>query len=674
MGGAIDELDFLSNAALALGELGPDDDLFRFVAERLALVVPQTLVITSSYDHRAGTAAVRAFAGPDDMVRLGLEIAGDPSGYVMRVDQQARELLAEGRLVRVEAGMHQLTFRAWSPELARRFEEGLGIRSVFGQPFSRKGDFVGAVALVSRSPTIEHVRVVEAFVRLASVAIQRQRAERQLRDSEHRFRMLAENSQDVIFRLRLEPDMAFEYVSPASTRLTGHAPDELRANPRLGAPYLYPTAWVTAPPREVPREPLVARCRRAHGGEIWTEQTFSTFKDATGRVVAVEGIARDITQRKEAEESIFEADRRKTEFIAMLSHELRNPIGAINNGIYLLQHIPAGGDQAQRTYAMLERQITQLTRLMEDLLDVTRVTRGKFRLQPERLELARAVREAVEDHDSRFASADVEISLRVAPDEVFVFADRARMRQVIDNLLQNAAKFTPRGGRTTVSVGIDPARDEALLRVHNTGTHIEAELLDRLFKPFVQADRGLDHKKGGLGLGLALVKGIVDLHGGSVRATSDATEGTEFAVRLPLAPATDRGAAPRPPVAPREDGRRVLLIEDNEDAAESLRAVLELNGHAVVVASTGPEGIERARSFEPEVILCDIGLPQMSGYEVARTLRSDPELRDIPLVALSGYAQPGDVARAHEAGFAAHLSKPPRIDALERLIRDIARA
>lgn len=672
MEGAVDELEFLSDAVLALAELEPEGDLFHLVAERLAKLVPQTLVITISYDYPSGTAAVQAIAGPDDMVRLAREVAGEPIGYVMRVDQQARERLAEGRLVRVQGGMHQLTFRAWPLEQAQRFEERLGIHSVFGQPFSREGDFVGAVAFVSRFPALDHVQVIEAFVRLASVAFQRQRAERRLRESEHRFRMLAENSRDVIFRLRLEPEAAFEYVSPASTRLSGWGPDQIYADVRLGAPYLYPTQWLAARPKEIPREPIVARCRRADGEHVWTEQTFTAFQDSSGRVLAVEGIARDVTQRKEAEEALVEADRRKTEFIAMLSHELRNPLGAISNGIYLLQHIPAGGKEAVRTYAMIDRQISQLTRLMDDLLDVTRITRGKFRLRLERLELDELVKTAAEDHLSRFASANVEITCRVAPVDVFVFADRTRIRQVIDNLLQNAAKFTPPGERVSVSVGIDSARREAFFAVHNTGTHIQPELHSRLFEPFVQDTRTRGEGKGGLGLGLALVKGIVDLHGGTVSVTSDATKGTQFTVRLPLAGATEHVPDALTPRAPESDGRRVLVIEDNEDAAESLRAVLELRGHTVVIASTGPEGIERVRSFEPEVIVCDIGLPGMDGYEVARTVRSDPELGKIPLIALSGYGQPEDVAKSYDAGFAHHMSKPPRIDALEHLIRNIA--
>lgn len=677
MVGDLDELEFLSNAALALDEIGPEEDIYRFVVERLAVLAPDTLVVATSYDPISESSTVRAIAGLDDMRRRADAAAGEaPLGLVFRMDEDVRRMLSEGKLLRVPDGMHQVTSRVWSVEKARRFEAATGIRSVYGQPFSRRGDFLGAVVFLSRSASLEHPRVIEAFVRLAAVAIRRRRAETGLRDSEARFRRLAENSQDAIFRLRTGESPAFEYVSPATAWLTGRTVEELYADPQLGSPCLCPEAWTKggAIP-ELPDEPVVAQCRRPDGSTIWAEQKFTPIRDARGNIIAIEGIARDITKRKEAEGALIDADRRKTQFLAVLSHELRNPLGSIKSALYVLDRTPPGSEQAARARAVMERQITHLTRLIDDLLDVTRITRGKIRLQRERIDLNELVRSTVEDRRSAFASSGVELEVLAAPSAVGIRADRTRVAQVIDNLLQNAAKFTPPGGRASISVRADPATGDAVLRVRNTGARIPPDVLSHIFEPFVQADRTLDRSKGGLGLGLALVKGLVDIHGGSVNVESGGAEGTTFTVRLPLdagAPEVARADRPIEAVAPEASHHRVLLIEDNEDAADSLRAALELHANTVAVARTGPDGIAAARAFKPDVVVCDIGLPAMSGYEVARAIRGDPELKKLSLVALTGYASPDDVERSREAGFDRHLAKPPSIEALERIVTELA--
>ncbi|MGC9986752.1 MAG: response regulator [Polyangia bacterium] len=370
-----------------------------------------------------------------------------------------------------------------------------------------------------------------------------------------------------------------------------------------------------------------------------------------------------------ANAQLVEADRRKNEFLAVLSHELRNPLAPIKNSLYILDRAAAGGEQARRALGVIDRQATQLSNLVNDLLDVTRITRNKIRLQKQRLELNELVRRAVEDNRTLFERNEVVLSCDPSPALVFVNADATRVAQIVGNLLQNAAKFTSRGGRVRVSI-VAEARD-AVIRVVDNGVGMAPDTVTRLFQPFMQADHTLDRSKGGLGLGLALVRGLVELHGGSIEAKSEGLgRGAEFTVRLAL----DVGTALEEQAARAGNvrvPRRVLIIEDNVDAADSLREALELGEHMVEVAHSGPEGIERARSFPPDVVLCDIGLPGMDGYDVARAFRQDPELQSIFLVALSGYASPEDLERAADAGFQRHLAKPPSVDALERLLLEL---
>lgn len=390
----------------------------------------------------------------------------------------------------------------------------------------------------------------------------------------------------------------------------------------------------------------------------------------------VSGIGIDLTEIKrteaalrDANEKLVEQDRRKSEFLAMLSHELRNPLAPICNSLYILGRAAPGGEQARRAQTVIERQIEHMTRLVDDLLDVTRITRGKIQLRRERTELNELARRTVEDHRSVFATSGVQLELLPAGADVWVYGDRNRLTQAISNLLQNSAKFTPAGGRTTVSVDVDAASARAILAVRDTGSGIAPQLLPRLFEAFSQADTTLDRSKGGLGLGLSLVKGLVEMHGGTVSAASEGVgKGALFTIHLPLETTGAETIADR-----HSHGagslRRILIIEDNVDAADSLREALELGGHIVVVAYDGPGGIEKARALRPDVVLCDIGLPGMDGHAVARAMRADQELSRVMLVALTGYAGPEDVAKAREAGFDAHLAKPPNMEALERVLR-----
>ena len=377
---------------------------------------------------------------------------------------------------------------------------------------------------------------------------------------------------------------------------------------------------------------------------------------------------RDVTERKRAEEALRDSDRRKGEFLAVLSHELRNPLAPILNSVHILERVPAGSPQAARATEVVRRQTLHLTRLVDDLLDTTRISSGKIALRRDRIDLRDIVRRTTDDLRSVFARAGVDLRVEHVTGPVWIDADATRIAQVLGNLLQNAVKFTPSGGAVVVRVAAASGRAE--LRVADTGVGMAPETIERMFEPFAQAEQTLARTMGGLGLGLALVKGLVEMHGGTVRASSPGLgRGSELIVSLPLAatasstelePETERDA--------RAKGLRVLVVEDNDDAALTLADLLEMYGHDVHVARDGRSGIARAHELVPDVVLCDIGLPDIDGHEVARRLREDPRLARTRLVALSGYAQPEDQERAQEAGFDAHLAKPPNVARLVSLL------
>lgn len=375
----------------------------------------------------------------------------------------------------------------------------------------------------------------------------------------------------------------------------------------------------------------------------------------------------DVTARKRAEIALREEGKRKDEFLAILSHELRNPLAPIRNSLYLLERTEPGGDEARQAQAVIDRQISHLARIVDDLLDVTRIARGKVQLRREKVSLCGLTKSAAEDHRSSFEASGIKLTTNFGMEALWVDADPTRLSQVLGNLLGNAVKFTPRGG--SVEVVVRREGRMAVLSVRDTGMGIPPEMRDRLFQPFSQGPQSLDRARGGLGLGLAMVKGLIELHGGVVAASSKGLGcGSEFTVRLPIA------QAPTPvktPIERREHKRcRVLIIEDNQDAAESLRALLTHFGHQVYLAHDGPAGLEQVAALRPDVVLCDIGLPSMDGYEVARAIRRNEELKGVYLVALTGYARPEDVQRVADAGFDRHLRKPLSLAILQQVLAD----
>jgi CheY-like chemotaxis protein len=359
------------------------------------------------------------------------------------------------------------------------------------------------------------------------------------------------------------------------------------------------------------------------------------------------------------EEALREANRRKDDFLSMLAHELRNPLAPIGYGIHLLGLPDLNAAMLTRTREMLERQVHHMARIVDDLLDVSRITSGKLSIVRERLDLARLVRQAVEDRRGTLESDGVAIDAVLPAEPLWVTGDETRLTQSIDNLLDNASKFTAAGGRVNVRVGHDIDAREAIVAVRDNGIGIEPSLLPQVFDVFAQAEQSLDRTRGGLGLGLAVTKGLVELHGGTITAASAGPgRGAEFTIRIPTEaePSLVANASFDAPMAAKP--LRVLIVEDNVDAAEILRTLLTYHGYQVTVAYNGPAGVTAAMAERPDVVLCDIGLPGMDGYAVADALRQNPETWTARLIAVTGYGREVDKQRALRSGFDLHLVKP----------------
>ena len=389
----------------------------------------------------------------------------------------------------------------------------------------------------------------------------------------------------------------------------------------------------------------------------------------TEEAIGVGIVVVDITERKCMEAELRESARRKDEFLAMLSHELRNPLAAISGAIETWRLGDPADPIVSRSREVAARQVRHMARLLDDLLNASRVTRGLVELRKELLALTTLVCDAVDATRLLRESKGQEITVSLPPQPVGLFADRDRLAEVLTNLLENAAKYTPPGGHTWVNVDVEG--DEVVLRVRDNGIGIAPDLLPRIFDLFAQADRAPDRAQGGLGIGLTLVRQLVEVHGGRVAARSDGPgRGSEFEVRLPGPVSLKPGDLHEAPAAATAAGHpcRVLLVEDNEDAAAVTADVLEMAGYEVGIAPDGPTAITSAVRDHPDVVLVDIGLPGMDGYEVARRLHQQEGLADVPLIALTGYGQEEDRQRTAEAGFARHVTKPYDPEELQQIL------
>ncbi len=474
-------------------------------------------------------------------------------------------------------------------------------------------------------------------------------------------------------------------ANPAAQELVGVGP---RANASLSAPagerarFVPMRDGVPIPLDEMPMQAAARFGRETRDLEYDIVRADGQVRRVVANarpIVDSEGVRRgavgafiDVTHRKAAEDRVRQADARKSEFLAVLSHELRNPLAPIRSSLHLLDRAPPGSSAALRAREVLHRQTEHLTRLVDDLLDLTRVTHGKFELQPTRLDAGELVRRACSDVRALFDERKIELRWTAGREPAWVDADAARLAQAVGNLLQNALKFTAPGGHVAVEVA---ARERACdVSVRDDGIGIDPADLERIFEPFVQGGRASHGAHGGgLGIGLALVRELAVRHRGSVRASSAGPgRGATFVLSLPLASGPPEVAAVAAP-EPAASSLSILVVEDNVDAGATLADVLALGGHAVRVVTTGRAGLDAAREAPPDVLVCDVGLPDMTGHDVIRALRAAAS-GPLPFaIALTGYAQPEDRDAALEAGFDAHLAKPPPLQELNALLAGAAR-
>jgi PAS domain S-box-containing protein len=546
---------------------------------------------------------------------------------------------------------------------------------------------LGAVDYLVK-PIVPEVLVAKVafFIELHQTAERLKRLENEEREkgqeSEARKAAILETAMDCI--ITIDGDSRIVEFNPAAETTFGYRRDEVLGQlmPELIIPPQYREDhyrglgqyWMTGQGPVLRRRIELTAVRRdgsefpvevsivPHGGRkapLFTAQ----LRDITERKQAEQQLHSAILREQERAEQLREADRRKDEFLAMLAHELRNPLAAVSNSLRISRTPDVDLEVLGWAQDVMERQVGLLTRLIDDLLDVSRITRGKIKLQKEILPLELLIERAVEAARSQFNTKQQELRVVISSENpLWIDADPARIEQILGNLLTNATKYTQEGGR--ISLTVEAEKGNAIVRVTDNGIGIAPDMLPHLFDPFAQADRSLDRAHGGLGIGLTLVRALAEMHGGSATAASGGEGcGSEFTLRLPLSKAAAKaqsGDSKR--IA--TNARRVLVVDDNRDAATTLALVLNMDGHMTHVVQNGVEALDAFESFKPEVVLLDIGLPEMDGYEVATRLRSTRAVVEPLLIAVTGYGQADDRERSKAAGFDHHLVKPVDISAL----------
>jgi PAS domain S-box-containing protein len=549
---------------------------------------------------------------------------------------------------------HESRFRRFDGEYRWHISRGVPMRNEAGQ----------IVMWVGANTDIHDIKLIELA----------------LMDSEIRYRRLFETAKDGILILDTESGRITD-ANPFMGELLGYTHEHFLGKELWEIGLFSDKAANEAAVRTLQDKGYIRYehlpLETSQGLRVEVEIVANAYREDHHKVIQCN--IRDITERSRLEKQMQEQaaaledlHRRKDEFLAMLSHELRNPLAPIINAVQLLSLQTNEGKVQQKARTIIERQVGQLTRLVDDLLEVSRITTGRIHIQQNRVGLNGIVERALETVRPLMDQHKHELTVTLSPQPIWLNADAARIEQVIVNLLTNAAKYTPDRGR--ISLTVQQEHNEAVLRVRDTGIGIAPDLLPHIFDLFIQAERSLDRSQGGLGIGLSLVQRLVEMHGGRVDASSVLGQGSEFVVRLPVmvTPASDSQSLPEETAEPAGTSLRVLVVDDNEDAAQSLGLLLESAGHDVRIAYDGLSAVEAALAFRPSVALLDIGLPGIDGFEVAKRFRQAPDLRNIVLVAMTGYGNEADKLRSHDAGFNHHLVKPTDFDKVKKILATVS--
>jgi PAS domain S-box-containing protein len=603
----------------------------------------------------------------------------DPQGHVITWNAGARRL--KGYAAEEIIGQHFSSFyptsaneRGW-PDHELRVAAAEGRFEDEGWRVRKDGTRFWANVVITR--VTDENGVLQGFSKVTRDLTERRRQEETLRESEQRFRLLVESVTDYAIFM-IDPQGYVQSWNAGATRIKGYTPEEI-----IGRHFsvFYPPELVAA---DWPAHELrVARSKgryeeeawrmRKDGSRFWANVLITAVYDAAGTLQGYAKITRDLTQRKQME-ALEDAGRKMDEFMAMLGHELRNPLAPIRNAVQVMRMFRLGDAKLEWCRDVIDRQVEHLGRLVDDLLDVNRITTGKIFVMREPIDLSAALERAVESSMPLINARRHTLNVSLTDKSPQVEGDLMRLAQVFLNLLNNAAKYTPEGGCIRLTSSVEDGN--AVVRVSDNGVGITPELLPRIFDLFVQGTRTLERAEGGLGIGLTLVREIVRLHGGTISATSAGSGlGSEFTVRLPLM-ASKSAEPPQPVPGAHVIGptRRVLIVDDNRDAAASIALLLTAFGHEVETVHEGPAALARVGEFAPDAVLLDIGLPGMSAHEVAGRLRAMPDLKQPTLIAVTGYAQAEDRKRSIDAGFDYHFVKPVNFEALNTLLcRDLPR-
>jgi PAS domain S-box-containing protein len=501
-------------------------------------------------------------------------------------------------------------------------------------------------------------------------------------DAEERIRSVVDNVVDGI--ITIDEQAVIHTFNPAAERIFGCTRDEaigrnvkmLMPEPDRGRHDDYVADYLTTGHAKIIGTGREVVGRRKDGALFPMELAISEFRIGTARYFT--GIVRDITERKRLQNELHQkleqlavADQRKDQFIGLLGHELRNPLAPVRNGLQILRRSTPAADRVSTIIDMMDRQVGHMVRLIDDLLDISRITSGKITLRRETVDLREVVQQAIDAVGPDIADKAQQLEKDLPQMPLIAYVDPVRIAQVVNNLLNNASKFSERG--QCIRLTLERHAEHATIRVKDEGAGVPRDKLDEIFEIFVQVDPSFERRRSGLGIGLTLVKSLVELHGGSVSSSSAGVgKGATFDIRLP---ATASERAPDTPAASSEltyAHRRVLVVDDNKDAADTLSALLRMLGHEVATAYDGMSGMREAARMQPNAILCDIGMPGMSGFDVARRIRSSDPAHRITLIAVTGYGHPDAVRDAHAAGFDLHLVKPVDLNELTAMLKTIS--